>query len=125
MRSSASTTVTRGAQLRQRHAELEPDVAAADDGHVAGTAVERERGGRVQHALAVEGQGRQGDRPRARGHDRVRELEEDDAVLGRADRRAIGAVEARVAVQHAHAAARQQRADAAAQGRRTTRRAGA
>ena len=114
-RSSASTTVTRAPSLASAVPELEPDVAGADDGDAVGDRGQRERAGRVQHALAVERQSGQRDGPRAGGDDRVLELEEGDAVLGRAHRDAVGAVEARLAVDDAHAAGVEQPADAARQ----------
>ena len=50
-----------GAELGQRGAELEPDVAGAHDRDALGDGGQGQGAGRVQHPLAVEGQPRQGD----------------------------------------------------------------
>jgi hypothetical protein len=101
-----------GAELGQRGPQLEADVAGAHDGNAVRDRGHRQRAGRVQHALAVEGQAGKRDGARAGGDDRVLELEEGDAVLGRAHGDAVGAVEARLAVDHAHLARLEQPADA-------------
>ena len=112
-RSSASTTRDLRAELGEGGPELEADVPGADDGHARGDLGEGQRSGRVEHALAVEGQVGQLDRPRAGGHDRLLELEEERLAARGANGGAVGSVEASAAVDYGHVAGGQQLPDRA------------
>jgi hypothetical protein len=78
-----------GAELGQRGAQLDADVAAADHRHRGGDLLQVERAGGVEHPVAVGRQLRQRDRPRPGRQDGVVEAEVADLV-GRLDRTRCG-----------------------------------